>query len=144
MTNLNVLAVILVLVAGGMIAHIESQMQANMLLVLPKPFEGNKVRAALGEDFILTCLVQSEEASPSGLRWFTPADIEIPLIEPTADAIRIYTKLKQNQLILHLSMIVPQDSGSYTCRGVQDGVMQEAKVELVLESKQFRLDTYYI
>lgn len=112
-----------------------AQSLANRLLVLPKPYESNKVKAALGEDFIMTCLVQNEEASPGALKWFSPGNQEITMNEPEADSKRVYVKLRQNQLVLHLQMLVPQDAGVYTCRGVQDGTAQEAKVELVLEKK---------
>ncbi len=114
---------------------INAQSLANSLIILPKPFEANRVKAALGEDFILTCLIQDEKESPSALKWYTPNGVEVGLISPTTDAKRIYTKLRQNQLILHLHSIVPQDAGVFVCRGVQDGAPQEAKVELVLEKK---------
>jgi hypothetical protein len=127
------LTVMLLVVSLASFAN--TQHQANQLVILPKPYEGIKVRATLGDDFILTCIVQNEEASPSALGWYGPGDRLIEQITPSGDgAVRIYSKLRQNQLVLYLHMIVASDAGIYTCRGNQDTTPQEAKVELSLES----------
>jgi hypothetical protein len=132
--QLTSLTVMLVVVA--LAGDLHAQHQANQLVILPKPYEGIKVRATLGEDFILTCIIQNEEASPSALQWVGPGDRVIEHIAPSGEgAQRIYSKLRQNQLVLYLQQIVAADAGIYRCRGNQDTTPQEAKVELSLESK---------
>lgn len=121
------------------------------LIILPKAYESNKIKAALDESFSLSCITESEQTSPNSLKWISPNNEPIETIS-TSTSIdftankRVYTTLKKNQLSVEFEKLIPADAGIYTCVAIQDGLPIEVKIELVLESRrpcpQFQLFSF--
>lgn len=114
-------------------------LQQPRLIILPKAYESNKIKASLDEAFSLSCITETDTlTSANSMRWISPQGENIELLQSTSidnAQRRVYTVLKKNQLSVQFDKLVPADSGFYVCRAVQEGQNVEVKVELVLESK---------
>lgn len=132
------LATLAIVMRTGVASMSLTDAQQARLIILPRAYESNKIRAAIDEAFSLSCITESDQASANSLRWFAPSNEPIELLTSTSldnSVRRVYTVLKKNQLSVTFDKLVPQDAGIYTCRAVQNGQNVEIKVELVLESK---------
>ena len=102
----------------------------TQIVVLPKPYEDNKVKAVIGESFFLSCFSPSAESTNS-LKWLSPSGqtVSNDLTK------RIYTIQNSNQFTLQFESLVPTDAGTYTCQGVHNGHIEQVKIELTLEKR---------
>ncbi|RNA28752.1 fasciclin-2 isoform X3 [Brachionus plicatilis] len=102
----------------------------SQLVVLPRPYQDNKVKAVIDERFFLTCFSQSSH-SANALKWLSPNGQSIS----TDFTQRIYTNVNNEQLMLHFEKLEAADAGTYTCEGVHNGLAEQVKVELGLEKR---------
>jgi hypothetical protein len=123
-----------ILITTVVILNEISEITCGNLFVIPTPGESNKVTASIDESFVLSCISSgSNEDKPKALQWRTPTNQPI-----TSDANRrIYTLLYGDTLRLYFDKLLPSDSGTYSCIGIEAGVPYEVKADLVLLSKIF-------
>jgi hypothetical protein len=81
---------------------------------------------------VLSCVSTGlAEERPKSLEWRTPNNEPVTLDSNR----RIYTILNGDTLRLYFNKLIPTDSGTYTCIGVEASAPREVRVELVLQRK---------
>jgi len=116
------------------LSHVRGDGETH-LYVIPTPDGFNKVTASIDSSFVLSCVsTGSNEDKPKALKWISPTN---EVINSDSQK-RIYTVLQGDTLRLFFEKLVPSDSGTYTCAGVEAGAQKEVKADLVLQSKAIK------
>jgi hypothetical protein len=132
MRTQSMFATALIIAFACLWMHTTAPVLAGSLIVIPNADNQNKVTASIDDSFVLSCIASgSNEEKPKALQWRSPTNQPIPLDTNR----RVYTILNGDTLRLYFDKLVPSDSGTYTCSGIEAGVPREVRVDLVLQSK---------